>query len=61
MADPPHALKNLRNHVLDKGVVTRSGERIDRPLMRQLLEVDGGAELRLLHKLHPTTHVEVKS
>ena len=60
MADPPHAMKNLRNHVLDKaGIMTRSGERLDRPLMRQLLQVDGDAEVRLLHKIHPTTHVEV--
>ena len=60
MADPPHALKNLRNHLLDAGITTRSGERLDRPLMRQLLQVDGDAELRLLHKLHPATHVEVR-
>ena len=59
MADPPHGLKNLRNHILDKGIRTRSGERVDRPLMRQLLQVDGDAEMRLLHKIHPTTHVEV--
>ena len=59
MADPPHIMKRLRNNILDNGVTTQRGGRVDRALMEELLAIDGNAELRILHKLHLTSHVEV--
>lgn len=58
MADLPHAMKNLRNHILDKGVTTSDGGHVNKQLIAELLAIDGGAELRVLHKLHATTHLE---
>ncbi|KAF0288499.1 Transposable element P transposase [Amphibalanus amphitrite] len=61
LADPPHVMKRLRNNILDKGVTTAAGGRVDRALMEDLLAIDGNAELKVLHKLHMSSHVELVS
>ena len=60
LADPPHVMKRLRNNILDRGVTTTAGGKVNRTLMSDLLAIDGRAELRILPKLHVTSHVEVR-
>ena len=64
LADPPHLLKRLGNNILDHKVVgvvvgRKNGGVLDRALMRDMVAIDGNAEYRLLHKIHPETNVEV--
>ena len=60
VADPPHVMKRLRNNLLDYGITTSRGGRLDRALMHDLVAVDGTSEYRILHKIHLQTHVEVR-
>ena len=59
LADPPHVMKRLRNHILDNNVHTRFGGCVNRTLVEDLMKIDGSAELRLLFKLRMASHVEV--
>ncbi len=52
LADVPHLLKLLRNHLLDQGFILKSGEVILREHLEKILATDTG-ELRITHKLKP--------
>ncbi len=52
LADVPHLLKLLRNHLLDQGFILKNGDLLLREHLENLLAVDTG-ELRITHKLKP--------
>ncbi len=50
LADVPHMIKLLRNHVLDQGFLLASGSKITKNLYEKILKLDNG-ELKICHKL----------
>ena len=52
LADVPHALKLLRNHLLDSGFRLSTGTEITKEPIKQLMEKDA-SELKIAHKLTP--------
>ena len=64
MADVPHLLKNVRNHVLDQGLYcggrTMVGQQPDlgRELLEDLLETTASDEFKMCHKL-TDKHIKV--
>ena len=47
LPDVPHCLKNLRNHILDDGVLLPDGTIIDREKLLQMAMMNGTGELKL--------------
>ena len=49
--DVPHALKLLRNHLLDSGFQLESGEVISKSILETLIRNDSTSDLKYCHKL----------
>ena len=48
--DVPHALKNIRNHILDKGLHLPDGSILNKQIYQNLLNVVG-SEFSVCHKI----------
>ena len=59
MADTPHLLKLMRNHLLDQGATLPGGVKVDKAFFSQVLGLDDGREYRILPRVAADTHLGV--